>query len=210
MKVLFITGFFVHDNFGRDPLGILYLSSALKKAGHTTAVADGGNTGTLARTLETFNPDIAGFSVTTSTFAKYASLNKELKKIRPDIYSIFGGPHCTFYPEFFKDTAHIDAICLGEGEEAVVDFANRMEAGEKYEYTPNFHVRKNGLVIENDVRPLIRDLDSLAFPDRGLLRHIPSMHRFPVKTFMTTRGCPHDCTYCYNHALAELYRGKGA
>ena len=30
-----------------------------------------------------------------------------------------------------------------------------------------------------------------------------------IKHFITSRGCPYDCTYCFNHALAEIYRGKG-
>jgi radical SAM superfamily enzyme YgiQ (UPF0313 family) len=38
----------------------------------------------------------------------------------------------------------------------------------------------------------------------------PDVSSFQVKTFITTRGCPFDCTYCYNFAYAELYKGKGA
>lgn len=209
MKVLFVTRFFVHDNFGRDPLGILYLSAALKKAGHKVALADAARSGEVMRVFKDFDPDAIGFSITTSTYNDYLPINEEMKKEKPGVYSIFGGPHCTFHPEFFEDIPAIDAICLGEGEEAFVDFLNRMERGGRYEETPNFYVRHNGRIVKNDVRPLIKDIDSIPRPDRDLLDIYPDVSDFPVKTFITTRGCPFDCTYCYNFAYAELYKGKG-
>jgi radical SAM superfamily enzyme YgiQ (UPF0313 family) len=62
-------------------------------------------------------------------------------------------------------------------------------------------------VRRNDVRPLVSDLDSLPVPDHDLfLRETP----WSVEALVVTgRGCPHACTYCFNHAWRELYRGKG-
>lgn len=209
MKILFITKFFVHDNFGRDPLGILYLSSALKNARHETAICDASIDKEVIKTFNDFDPDIIGFSITTSTYMDYVSISKQLKAIKPKLYSIFGGPHCTFHPEFFRDIPSIDAICLGEGEDAIVDFVNRIKCGSGYENTPNFHVKQNGAIITNKVRPLISNLDNIPFPDRDLLNRYPHVSRFPVKTFITTRGCPYNCSYCFNYAYAELYENKG-
>lgn len=209
MKILFFTKFFVHDNFGRDPLGILYLSSALKAAGHEVDIADASDHREAMKVFSEFDPDVAGFSITTSTYGDYVDINNELKRRKPGLYSLFGGPHCTFHPEFFHDIDSIDAICLGEGEEAIVDFLARKASGARYEDTPNFHVRINGTIVRNEVRPYIADIDTIGYPDRELLRRYPFVRTFPVKTFITTRGCPYDCTYCYNFALAELYKGKG-
>lgn len=209
MKILFITKFLVHDNFGRDPLGILYLSSALKRAGHETDICDAYSYKEIKKVFNEFDPDIIGFSITTSTYSEYVSICKELKKLKPKLYSIFGGPHCTFHPEFFKDIPYIDAICLGEGEEAMVDFVNRMESGLKKEETLNFHVKINGTVKTNGVRALIADIDNIFFPDRDLLNRYRYVSNFPVKTFITSRGCPYNCSYCFNYAYAELYSGKG-
>ncbi len=51
---------------------------------------------------------------------------------------------------------------------------------------------------------------SLPFPDRDLLFEKDEFTRLSgIKHFITSRGCPYDCTYCFNHALAEIYRGKG-
>ncbi len=37
----------------------------------------------------------------------------------------------------------------------------------------------------------------------------PIAARSKIKHFLTGRGCPYNCTYCFNHALSQLYRGKG-
>jgi radical SAM superfamily enzyme YgiQ (UPF0313 family) len=65
-------------------------------------------------------------------------------------------------------------------------------------------------VISNPVRHYIDDLDSLPFPDRALVYdRDPVAARSKIKHFLTGRGCPYNCTYCFNHALGEIYRGKG-
>jgi radical SAM superfamily enzyme YgiQ (UPF0313 family) len=178
MKMLFVTKFFVHDNFGRNPLGILYLSSALKKAGHAVALADAARRGEVERVFSEFDPDVVGFSITTSTYNDYLPINEKIEKMKRNLFSIFGGPHCTFHPEFFRDIPSIDAICLGEGEEALVDFLNRMEFGQRYEITPNFHVRYGETIIRNDVRPLVKDIDMIARPDRDLWKGIRMFRAF--------------------------------
>ena len=56
----------------------------------------------------------------------------------------------------------------------------------------------------------MEDLDSLPFPDRALVyERDPIAARSKIKHFLTGRGCPYNCTYCFNHALSEIYRGKG-
>ena len=35
------------------------------------------------------------------------------------------------------------------------------------------------------------------------------MGNFPIKSFITGRGCPYPCTYCFNYSFKEMYRGKG-
>ena len=56
------------------------------------------------------------------------------------------------------------------------------------------------------MRPLIRDLASLPQPDRALVydKH-PSLAASHIKHFMSSRGCPYNCTYCFNHAYYQLY-----
>ncbi len=63
--------------------------------------------------------------------------------------------------------------------------------------------------MRNPLRPLA-DLDSLPFPDRSLYYGSWFFRSDPSKTFMAGRGCPFNCTFCYNRTIKDLYRGKGA
>jgi radical SAM superfamily enzyme YgiQ (UPF0313 family) len=63
-------------------------------------------------------------------------------------------------------------------------------------------------IVKNPVRPLIQNLSALPHGDRTL---IYDKHRglavSRIKHFMSSRGCPYNCTYCFNHAYYEIYQG---
>jgi anaerobic magnesium-protoporphyrin IX monomethyl ester cyclase len=114
----------------------------------------------------------------------------------------------------------VDGICRGEGEEALVDLVDALANGGPPAVLEldNWSFRRNGddstgfaaSVVTNPVRPYIEDLDSLPFPDRALVyERDPVAARSKIKHFLTGRGCPYNCTYCFNHALSEIYGGKG-
>ena len=60
---------------------------------------------------------------------------------------------------------HADMVCVGDGEEAVLELVNRMEKGDSYHDVRNIWVKKNGGIIKNQPRNLSRDLDVYPKPD---------------------------------------------
>ncbi|MFN7170868.1 MAG: B12-binding domain-containing radical SAM protein, partial [Candidatus Omnitrophota bacterium] len=75
------------------------------------------------------------------------------------------------------------------------------------EKIPNFWIRKDGKVFKNPVGPLIRDLDILPFPDTELfLKKFPHLKLWKRQEIIAHRGCPYQCSYCFNHAYNELYK----
>ena len=156
-----------------------------------------------------------------------------------DIPLIVGGIHPTVQPEPCCEFA--DIVCRGEGEGALLDLIQRLEAGEDYADIPNLCLKRDGKLIMNPLRPLIQDLDSLPFFDFDLENHYifdnqknsvePMSHDllqrcFPLEPHvegsfsdsyerarnyktMTTRGCPHHCTFCAENTLARMYSGQG-
>jgi radical SAM superfamily enzyme YgiQ (UPF0313 family) len=210
MRVLFVNRIYGPECLGRMPLGILYLSAALKKDGHDVRIADACRPETAYEAVASFRPDVVMYSVRTGYHRYYARVNRELKRRFPDVLSVFGGPHVTFYPEMIETDPTVDAVCVGEGELAVCDFMERLERGADYENTPNFWVRRGGTVRRNPVRPLIADMDSIAVPDRDLLGVYDGVRGFPIRSFIASRGCPYDCSYCFNHAYFRIYEDKGS
>jgi anaerobic magnesium-protoporphyrin IX monomethyl ester cyclase len=132
-----------------------------------------------------------------------------VKAAHPDCLVVLGGPHPTFFPEVIEASG-IDIICRGEGEEALVELAEALDSDTVTDHILNLWVKgPDGSIIRNDVRPLIQDLDTLPDPDRLLYSGYPDLSESTVKVVMSSRGCPFDCTFCFNHQMAQLYRGKG-
>ena len=130
-------------------------------------------------------------------------LRHELRE-HPRLITIVGGPHPTYYPQMIEEVG-IDVICRGEGEVAFAEFITRLDAGAAFDDIPNLWVKgADGRVRRNPQQPEVTDLDLLPFPDRALCgRH----YRRNVRWVICTRGCPFDCSYCFNHAYRKLYAG---
>jgi anaerobic magnesium-protoporphyrin IX monomethyl ester cyclase len=208
MRILFIC----KDINLSEPMGILSLSAVLRAQGHHTGLALAERRGFLARVRD-FRPDVLAYSVTTGFHGYYLDLNRRVRAYlvgngRPAL-TLIGGPHATFFPNMVEIEG-VDAICRGEGEGAIVDFANALERGGDYSRIPNLWVKNGSGIVRNNVRPLIEDLDRIPFPDRDLLFSLDHFTRdSPVKIFFPSRGCPYLCTYCFNHKYNDLYRGNG-
>lgn len=223
MKILFL----IHD-FIIEPLGIMYLSRALKRAGHQVDIiktdyneyylnalsAEGKHRKEIVQTEEDIirlvrrhSPQIIAFSVTTGMHSYYASLSRKIKK-KMEVVSVFGGPHPTFFPEFINEEG-VDIICRGEGEEAFLELVENLEDNRPIGKIRNLWVKNQGTIHKNEVRPLIDNLDKIAFPDRKIAYQFETSLNNPIRNFMLSRGCPYNCPYCFNHAYFELYKGKG-
>jgi len=203
MRILFVT-----KNFIIEPLGIMYLMSALENSGHKTDIVQADEEDVEA-CIGKFKPHIIAFSVITGNHAYFQNINFELKK-RYSYLALFGGPHATFFPEEVMKDSAVDIVCLGEGEEAIVELANALKAKKSYSNIKNLWVRQSGEIYKNEVRPL-QALDSIDFPARKIIYDkYESSRQNPIKNIITTRGCPFNCPYCYNHLIKKIYTGKGA
>jgi len=202
--------FLQKDIFGR--IGLMSLSAVLKKEGHECDVLVDDLEKNIVQKALKINPDIIAFSITTGEFPWMRGIGTQIRKKFTNLI-ICGGAHPTFYPEVINED-YLDAICVGEGEEAIKEFVNTLEKEENFTKIQNFYVKKNGKIYKNEVRTLINDLDTIPFPDRKLYDRY-SFFRNPKNDFngknlvMISRGCPFHCAFCFNKNYKELYRGKG-
>ena len=202
MKILFVYKYeFI------EPIGLMYLSSFLKKNRHDCYFIDVKFEKDVCKEVRKISPDIIAYSITTGKHKFYQELNQKLKK-KFKFFSVFGGPHCTFFPEFIHEKG-VDVVCRGEGEFPLLELVNNLEKKRDITKIKNLWLKIDGKLYKNEVRELIRDLDVLPFPDRELVNkynHYKKMHRRSVST---GRGCPYSCTYCFNHSYNKLYKNKG-
>ncbi len=175
---------------------------------------------------------LVGLSFMTQYFHAAVQLTEAIRKKHP-VPILWGGVHPTVHPD--ESLRHADLLCLGEGEEALLELAGRLEQGRPYADVANLAYLKSGRIVCNPVRPLLRDLDTLPFLDYGPEDHfirdldtdslepfsedyfkkhlagVPYFHGKVLRSFMyfTTRGCPFSCTYCVNDFYRRLYGSTG-
>jgi anaerobic magnesium-protoporphyrin IX monomethyl ester cyclase len=198
------------DSVAIERIAICCISAALKEKGHDVRLFILGVTKDekIWEMMREFRPDVVGFSAMTGEHIALAKLNQELKA-ELGFYTVFGGPHATFCPDFLNEPG-IDAICTGEGDIAFPELLERMEAGEEFWKTPTFHVKYEGEIHKNPLGRLVDDMDTLPFPDRKILYDAdPAFQRTSTKYFMAARGCPFECSYCFNVEYNKAYKGKG-
>jgi radical SAM superfamily enzyme YgiQ (UPF0313 family) len=190
-------------------LGLMLLSRAIKDAGHDTKALFLPDKDWLAKIKE-YDPHVVAFSVTTGMHLYFLDLNQQVKNILPGVFSIMGNAHATYTPEVLERSDGLDAICRGDGEEAIVELLDKLQAGEDYYNVANmwFRHRETGEIIKNPQRPVTQDLDSLGFPDRSVIYDAGPMYRnSDRKVFVTQRGCPMNCSFCFHHALKKKVYG---
>lgn len=200
MKVLFI---FKSENF-LAPIGLCIISAIARQEGHLTFLSEMNTEDPLERIAQ-LKPDVVAYSSSTGEAKHYLRLNSRIKERFPHIFTIMGGPHPTFFPEMLHHTT-LDAICIGEGEGAFADVLRAVSLRRSVQNIPNIYTKTgNGWSVRN----LVEDLDSLPHPDYSLLYDNTPMGSYPLKNFITSRGCPYSCTYCFNHAWNKIYSGHG-
>lgn len=186
--------------------GIMTLSAVLKERGYRSEVVPTDEDVILKRLAAEENA-VLGFSTPSALSSTYVGLNRRIKRHRPDVFSVFGGAHPTYFPDLVEEEG-IDGICMGEGEYAMLDLVSALDRGTSPRNLENWWIKEDGVIHRNPMRPLIENLDELPLPDRAAFADAissPNLHAI----VMTGRGCPYGCTYCYNHLYRKLYAGKG-
>jgi len=179
----------------------------------------------------TRDADLVGIPLITAYFHKAVEVTRAIKAVH-DVPVLWGGIHPTIRPRECLEFA--DLVCLGEGEGAVEELAGRMVAGSGIADLANVGLRANGSARVNPPRPLEQNLDALPFPDYSLEDHwiwerdgdalaplnrdrfaaaLAEGHISRIRDeiayqTIATRGCPHNCSYCCNNVLRDLYRGQ--
>ncbi len=195
---------------GFPPIGIMSLSSVLKRAGHEVRMYDQANPDTpndviLAEVLE-WKPDLVGISFLSTTSYPYAKiLARALRAATPGIKIAFGGVFATLNAEHVKrQVREVDFVCRGDGEQLILDLVDHLD--DPSSVLGVTWQDAKGAVRENPPRMLDRNLDQWPFPDRESLPidFVESMpldvpvvlSRERFTTMQTSRGCPWPCVFC--------------
>lgn len=156
--------------------------------------------------LKRQNPDLIGFSCVTATYPWSLSFAKKIKKVlnKP---IIFGGVHPSLVPEIVMENKEIDMVCVGEGEEALLELTNSYEQGRFRKDIKSIWFRDGENIIKNSGRTFEKNIDEYRLDRKLFFDKLPSSYR-KYAYFITSRGCPYNCTFCGNEQKRKIYADK--
>jgi radical SAM superfamily enzyme YgiQ (UPF0313 family) len=160
----------------------------------------------LVTMLKELNPDAIGLSMLSPAMTLASYVTEQLRK-HFDVPILWGGTGPTLEPDL--SIASADLVCVGEGEEVIVEIANRLDKKASLEGVAGTWFRlPDGTVQKNPKRP-VSDLEQIAMPDwrpetfafingpRFFREMEPNQQSFDKSyQVMTQRGCPFSCSFC--------------
>jgi anaerobic magnesium-protoporphyrin IX monomethyl ester cyclase len=180
------------------PLSVLFLAAALEEAGFEAVTIDMRTDAGWKKTLLSgINSGVLFIGISAMT-GKQIELGikaaKLIRKADPDIPIVWGGIHSSVLPKETLESPWVDAVVAGPGEKVVVNLARRLSSGDRsvlgvvHRHDPQGRAAQVGHQLNLEKipwktyeTPIVRDV-------RGLVH-------------VTSRGCPHQCGYCYNKAV---------
>jgi len=205
------------------PLGLAYISAALKRAGFAVDILDAVGEAPDTRAgyckgylvglrLEEIaervpaNADIIGITVVfTHEWPMAVRLIDLIRARFPDAAIVIGGEHVTSMPEFCLLTSKADVAVLGEGEETAVEVVGALRARTPLDDIAGIVFRHGDGVKVNPRRERQANIDDIPTPDwESFALDTYHKHRFVGGMYssrltvpiLATRGCPYQCTYC--------------
>ena len=167
----------------------------------------------LKKKVKNYKPDLIALSATEDMWELGVQILEEIKeyKIKNNIPVLSGGVFSTFAPEIVSKNDLVDLVCVGEGENVLVDLCRKIKNKEDYSDLTNCWVKKDGVVINKNSISNPVDVNKNPIIDIGLFEE-NRLYRpmggtvfkmFPVETI---RGCPYKCRYCNSPDQERFYK----
>ncbi len=150
-------------------------------------------------TILSYKPTVIGITTKSQNFKSVCIVARLAKEINKKIVVIVGGPHPSMVGRDVLKCTDFDVSVRGEGENAIVELLNAMEAQGEFDSIRGIIYRKNGQIFENAPREYIKELDSLCFPHESAPEVLKDYDQYPRTAFgniFTIRGCPYNCFFC--------------
>src|SRR5271154_4922074 len=184
------------------PLGILAVSTPLLRAGYAVRIVDSTITPNFhQRTLDELDDALclAISLVTGPMIRETVQIARAAKKRYPNKPVILGGWHPSLLPDQTLAAECVDIVVKGQGEDAMLEIVQRIEAGESLKGVEGTGYKEDGRLFFNPPRALkpIRELPPKAY-------HIADFDAYERvcgrrwAMYISSLACPYNCSYCTN------------
>lgn len=151
-----------------------------------------------------------GVSTMTGPQLRFAmQVSQQVKSQAPSVKIIWGGVHPTLLPESCLAKDYVDLVVRGEGEETLLDVLDALDTGRPLSGVPGVSYREGETILHAPDRPFM-DIDRVSL-NWNLLDEQPYIKTHGdrrMMAFVTGRGCPFRCAYCWNTVVHNrMFRG---
>lgn len=218
------------SNVLAPPIGLAYLAGSLKKNNlkchiidatgenldqifkpdHVDAFAVGLKNTEIVEKIPD-QSDIIGLScMFSSSWNHDISLIKLIHNKFPYAKIVLGGEHATACAKYILENHKEVNFCVhGEGEETFLELVHTIRSNGDYKAIKGISFKENNIVITNERRSRISNIDSIPTPDwdlipiqnymdRGIGHGATNTRNMPL---LASRGCPFQCTFCSNSQM---------
>jgi radical SAM superfamily enzyme YgiQ (UPF0313 family) len=157
-----------------------------------------------------------GITVLSFALGGVIEIVKIIKKTKPQLKVIIGGPHCTLFPKKSLEEIQADISVQGDGELVINDIKKAIRGKIAFSSIPGIYYREGNKIKKGAGLQLIKDLDSIPFPSRHLISKYgygnqfnPKIEKGDFTSIITSRGCPYACKFCSRNSVSmKTYRTR--
>jgi len=187
------------------PLGILAVSTPLLRAGYEVRIIDSTITpGFRGRVIEELRDALclAVSLVTGPMIRETVQIARIAKGLYPEKPVVLGGWHPSLLPDQTLAAEYVDIVVQGQGEEAMLAVAERIEARESMAGIPGVGYKIDGKLRFNPPRSLkpISELPPKAYQLADFDAYERACGR-RWAMYTSSLACPYNCAYCTNNAV---------
>ncbi|MBL7068843.1 MAG: B12-binding domain-containing radical SAM protein [Candidatus Omnitrophica bacterium] len=165
--------------------------------------------------IKSARPLFVGISCYTTEYTTVMPLARLIKE-NCHTTIIIGGLHATLRPEdFIFEDSPVDFVVIGEGEITLAELLRVSLKGSPLEDVKGIAFMRQDRLVRTQDRERIQDLGLLPRPayEKLNMEYYLKPTRYLVRLLLlsglhilTTRGCPHQCTFCANRMKKVTYR----
>ena len=184
-----------------------------------------------SRTLEIARDFLKDFEIVALSLmsAYHFTAERLVNLLKPKFSGLImcGGPHVTLFPDMVEP--YSDVIVIGEADEIFPKILEKLRENKSLEGIPNVRCRDKatGGFVQTPIEPPPCDLDIYPLPDFSLKNNwivegqkllpldfeifkrrsrnivVDGVTKYGYRT-ITSRGCPHGCTYCTEPSIRHV------
>ncbi len=160
--------------------------------------------------------DIVGITVISFALENVVEIVKIIKKNKPQLKVIIGGPHCTLFPQKSLQETQADVSVQGDGEVTINEIKKAIKGEKSFSEIPGIYYKDGNEIKKGVALKLIENLDALSFPSRHLILKYnygnqlnPKIKKGDFTSIITSRGCPYACKFCSRNSVSmKKYRSR--